>query len=140
MESSPAPRYLEVPIGLAAGLVGLGLLILVLRIVDVAAETSRMPGTTLLSLTGAMAVTGAFFMLVSYRLLMKRGSPVGGGLLSPLGWRALGYMFAGLTVVLLMATWQSRDIKVWGPILFCIAFARWCFASAQRLSKKSASD
>ncbi len=140
MDSPPAPRYLEIPIGLAAGLIGLGLLFLVLRIVDVAVETSRVPNTTLFLLTATMAVTGAFLILVSYRLLMKRGSRVGGGLLSPLGWRTLGYMFAGLTVVILMAAWQSRDIKVWVPIFICIAFARWCFASAHRLSKRSASD
>lgn len=140
MESPPAPRYLEVPIGLAAGLLGLGLLILVLRIIDTSVEQSQVPNTTLLLLSAAMAVTGGFFALVSYRLLTKRGSRVGGGLLSPHGWMALGYMFAGSTVVLLMATWQSRDIRVWGPILISIAFARWCFASAQRLSKKSASD
>src|SRR5438093_1281854 len=123
MEIPPAPRYLTILIGSITGLIGLGLLILVVWIVYASVEQWRAPDTPFLLTTVAMACIGAFLALVSYRLLVNRGSRVGGGLLSPTGWRVLGGIFTGFVVLFVNATWRSGDLKLLSAISFGILFA-----------------
>lgn len=139
-ESPPVPRVFHILIGAITGLIGAGLLIFALLLVIASIERSKLPDNPLLITTAVMALIGAFMSLVSYRLLTRKGSRVGGGLLSPTGWRVMGGFFLGGTVVLASKAWQSGDIKVWTAIFFGIAFGRLCFTAAQRQSTKQGSD
>jgi hypothetical protein len=137
VEPPPAPRFFTILVGLISGAIGLGLLCLVGWMAVVSIQKMDLPNTPLLVMFAIMAGVGAFMALVSYRLLTNRGASVGGGLLSPTGWRVMGSIFVGISVFLAGAVWRSESfsVKALSPILFGITFAGWCFMTARKLSK-----
>ena len=137
---APAPRYLEVPIGLVSGLISVGLLILVFGFAYISAEKSSVPDTPIMIVAVVMAVLGVFFSMVSYRLLTKRGSRTGGGLLSPTGWKIVGMIFVGLALLLGIGGWWQGDLRTFMTSFIGVAFARLCFTAAQRGSTKQATE
>lgn len=131
-----ASRFFEVLIGFVAGLIGLGLLMPFALLVYKALLQSLNETSTVI-LFVVMTGVGVFFALVSYRLLTKRGARVGGGLLSPTGWMAMGGIFSVQTVILASdSAWQSGDILLLSAIFFSILLAGLCFLMATRLAKK----
>jgi hypothetical protein len=126
---------MEVLIGVISGLIGLGLLSLVTLIIyKLAIGKGKAPDIPFLTITVIMVVTGAFFSLLSYRLLLNRGARVGGGLLSPSGWRVLGSIFVVLAIALAgAAIWRHQWGQLAAPV-FGVVFAVWCFWTAKRYS------
>ncbi len=137
-KSLPASRMMEVLIGVISGLIGLGLLSLVTLIVyTLAIGKGKAPNIPFLTMTVIMAVTGTFFSLLSYRLLLNRGARVGGGLLSPFGWRVLGNIFMALAIVLAgAAIWRHEWAQLAAPV-FGVVFAIWCFSTAKKYSNRN---
>jgi hypothetical protein len=83
----------------------------------------------------ATAIT-LFFLPVGYRLAAgRRGQR--GSLLSPSGWRALGYVFAALAVVPTAVLLWNRTYSALSGTVCAAAFAWWCFRLANRAANNS---
>ena len=137
-EPTQALRATQLVLGVVCGLIGLAFLLLVIFIIQAnISATHVFLGTEFLVAIIAMGAAGAFISLISYRLLLDRGSRVGGGLFSPFGWRLLGSLFVVLTVVLIASTiwWQDWNQLV-API-FGGVFAMWCFSTAKKYSNSN---
>lgn len=137
MDKAPsAPRSFEIAIGLIMGTIGVGLLSLVAMLLYKLVEQRNLPGTTFLLISSSLAIVGAFCSLVSYRLVTNRGVRGGGGLLSPVGWRVLGWMFMALAATMAGAViWQQQWTYLLAPI-FAVGFGQMCFSAAANLSKQ----
>lgn len=139
-DSSQAGRTLEILVGLVCGVIGVGLLILGALVAYKGVEHGATTDSIFLVGLPIMAGLGAFFALISYRLVLNRGAKVGNGLLSPIGWKVTGTIFAGLAVFLAIAAiWQAQ----WGMLaapLFAFIFAKWCFYTAKVRSVKTVPD
>lgn len=139
MDTIPfAPRTLEITVGLVMGTIGVGLLSLVAALLYKLVEQRELPDMTFLIISSSLAVVGAFCSLVSYRLVTSRAAKGGGGLLSPVGWRVLGWMFMALAVTMAGAViWQQQWTYLLAPI-FAVGFGQMCFSAARNFSKRIA--
>jgi hypothetical protein len=135
-ESLQAGRVLDILVGLVCGVIGLGLLSLATIIGSFGIKKGVTTQPIFLFSLPIMAGLGAFFGLISYRLVLNRGAKLGGGLLSPTGWSVAGTIFAALAIILAIAAiWQGK----WDMLpasLFAVIFAKWCFSTAKTQSGK----
>jgi hypothetical protein len=90
-------------------------------------------------LIGMFLVIGVFFLLVGWRLSLNRPNRFG-SLLSPLGWRALGALFAAVGIGLSAffvgtTTLTLNDVSIMAvPVIGSGVFAYWCFRAANKAS------
>lgn len=124
-------------IGLVAGLIGIAAVTLAgWASYKVYPLEHRVPGFVLIAIFLGI---GVFFLLVGWRLLLNRPNRYG-SILSPVGWRVLGSLFAvvgiGLlaffvgTMTLTLDTISPMAVSVIGSAVF----SYWCFRSASRAS------
>jgi hypothetical protein len=122
-------------IGVVAGLIGIAAMALAgLASYKVYLLEHRAPGFVLIAV---FLVIGVFFFLVGWRLLLNRPNRYG-SVLSPVGWRVLGILFAvvgiGLfaffvgTMTLTLDTISTTAV----PVIASAIFSYWCFRSASR--------
>ncbi len=127
-------------IGLVAGLIGIAAVALAgWASYKVYPLEHRAPGLVVM---GIFLVIGVFFLLVGWRLLLNRPNRYG-SILSPVGWRVLGSLFAvvgiGLfaffvgTMTLALDTISTMAVAVIGSAIF----SYWCFRSASRASENA---
>jgi hypothetical protein len=83
-----------------------------------------------------MAGIGVFMALLSYRLILNRAARVGGGLLSPMGWKVVGVFFAGTAIMLSTAAVWHGQLQVFISAVPAVVFAVMCFAAANRYSSR----
>jgi hypothetical protein len=130
-------------IGLVAGLIGIAAVALAgWASYKVYPLEHRAPGFVVIAM---FLVIGVFFFLVGWRLLLNRPNRYG-SILSPVGWRVLGSLFAvvgiGLfaffvgTMTLTLDTISTTAV----PVIGSAVFSYWCFRSAGRASANAGAD
>lgn len=135
--SPPSLHVVEILIGFVCGLIGLGLLVLFAVLLFEIVDHGIMPTTVILIGTASMPPVGIFFSTLSYRLLTGRGTRVGGGLLSPSGWRIIGGSFAFLAVILFIGMIGLNMWDLTGSLLATLVFAAMCYYAANRDRNKT---
>ncbi len=130
----PIARFLHVALGLIwtllAVLFGLGLFAIV---ADAISRGASIPDPKVMA--GLLAFT-AFFGLIGFRLISGRGAKAGGGLLSPMGYRLLGFVLAVLALIAFF--WMIGE-TILGAMIVVVLLgmpAVLCFVAAQQAAKK----
>ena len=114
-------------IGLVAGTIGIAAMALAgWASFKVYPLEHRAPGFVVI---GAFLVIGVFFLLVGWRLLLNRPNRYG-SILSPVGWRVLGSLFAFFVGTMTLTL--DTILKVAAPVIGSAIFSYWCFRSARR--------
>ena len=140
-----SPQYVNVIIGISAGLFGVGLLYVA---VFITTKLAFKPDELILPLNAALfflivsLVSGLFCSYVAWRILVgARLKEPGGSLLSPLAYKVLGsfFIFSGVAVCIgayLTGKWTEGIIALGCTLLL----ASWCFIAGLSSSGKPLSE